>query len=211
TLSLVSHQLRGPLSVIKLASDVLLAVPPGAPMDAKARRRLESVRRSVEDITTVLDNLLDLSGLERGALVLDLRPCSVTALLDTACAELQPTAQSRGVTLLKEAAPEPLEIVCDGERVTRVLTSLLSRALVRTPSGGTVRATAERQLSSDSRSGSLWLRVETDVPDSAADRGVERTRHDLALAVARGIVRAHGGQCDELGSAGSVGFTLPLS
>jgi two-component system OmpR family sensor kinase len=89
--------------------------------------------------------LLDLSRLESGALELRPEPTDVGQLAREVASEFTPAIATHDAELEVRAAPEPIEIDCDPERVAQVMRILLDNALVHTPAGTTIVVSAARE------------------------------------------------------------------
>ncbi|MCU0759603.1 MAG: ATP-binding protein [Steroidobacteraceae bacterium] len=138
----LAHELRNPLAPIRYASYVFRPNTP-APLLADARRMID---RQLAHMSRLLDDLLDVSRVTRGALelrrsVLDLRP-----LVESAVEAAQPLAEAAGHGIDVHLPAAPLTVDGDSTRLVQVIGNLLSNAVRFTPAGGriTVRAGLER-------------------------------------------------------------------
>lgn len=219
-LAVVSHDLKGPLSAIRLsAAMVQRKVRPEAG-DARLQRHIELVQRSTDRMSAIIQDLLDAAAVDVGRLSLTLREEDAGALVDEAVLLAQPVADQRGHALTVDKQRERLGVVCDRERVLRVLANLISNAIKYTPEGGSIRVTvAPRGRAAcvsvtDTGIGMrpAELRRVFDPYFRAAPRSSEGS--GLGLYIAKGIVEAHGGRIwaeSEVGVGSSFHFTLPLS
>jgi two-component system sensor histidine kinase KdpD len=207
-LAAVSHDLRTPLASIKAASSSLLSDQLEFGPDETAIL-LHTVDDEADRLSALVENLLDMSRLETGAMEVLSRPTDVGDLVDSALASLGPRA--RGVVVSVEAAVPLVET--DPVLVERVIANLVDNALLH-GAGKAVRVEAGRV--------SDWvdLRVIDHGPGiRPADRDLvflpfqrlgdtdNRTGVGLGLAVSRGFVEAVGGQLDLEDTPGS-GCTL---
>jgi signal transduction histidine kinase len=215
----VSHDLRTPLASIQAMVE---AINDGVVADPETvQRYLRTVQAEVGHLAGLIDDLFELARLEAGALELHLSAGSVPDLLSDALESLQPQAEARGVRLDGRVVASLPPVLMDEPRVLRVIYNLVQNAVRHTPSEGTILLGAE----------ALPEGVRIDVVDTgdgiAADdlpyifdrfyRG-EKSRArasggaGLGLAIARGIVEAHGGRiwAENLASRGArFSFTLP--
>lgn len=211
-LAIVSHDLKNPLEAIYLSSALLLRTG-AAP---RLRRHAETIQRSAARMDRLIRELLDLSSIEAGRLVVEPRPEPLDAVVEEALAGLSPLALERGIALAADidGAREP--VPCDRERILQVLSNLVGNALQFTPRGGhvTVRATlapAEARVEvRDDGPGiapAQLRRVFDRYWKSGSRRGT-----GLGLSIAKGLVEAHGGRIEvesRPGAGSTFRFTLP--
>lgn len=217
-LAIVSHDMRNPLQTIAIAAD---AVEEDALDPASVRRYAGVIRRGVDRALSLIQDLLDLSRLEHGALTLDARPTDVGALVRRVVDDHAMAAQKAALTCRGAVEGDLGEVSLDPTRVAQVLDNLVSNAIRHTPRGGVVTVGARRVHDA------LELLVRDTgpgVPKELLPRlfnrfyqveGEERPRGSagLGLAIAKGIVEAHGGaivvECPE-GGGTVFRVTLPL-
>jgi len=166
-----------------------------------------------------VDDLLDLSRIETGRVEMRKRPTSITALMEAALETHRVLSEEREVQLVVTPLPVDEEVLADPERVTLVLSNLVSNALRHTPAGGKITLSA--QLTNG------WMRFE--VTDTGAGIPAEYQPHlfekfyrvpgtpadgaGLGLFIAKEIVEGHGGEIgvkSEEGRGSTFWFTLPL-
>jgi signal transduction histidine kinase len=132
----VSHELRTPIAAL-LTFNELLSDQAGK--DPAARTEfLESSRVQLERLDWLAQNLLELSKLDSGLVLLDLRPDDLRAAVQSAVEQAMPAARRRGVDLKVTLPPAPLRIRHDPQRVGQVVTNLVGNAIKFTPKGGSV-------------------------------------------------------------------------
>jgi PAS domain S-box-containing protein len=216
-LAVVSHDLRNPISAIAMCARVLEENPPG---DDRARRELlATIRESTHMVNHLIEDLLDVSNIERGKLSLEVQSEEPSQLALQALHMFEVEAQEQGV-VLEALLPTNVPLVsADRARVVQVLTNLLRNALKFTPRDGRVVLALEPQdgtvLFSVADTGSgISLEKQARVFDrywqgSAGGRGHGA---GLGLSIAKGIVEAHGGRIwvQSAPGEGSVfAFTVP--
>ncbi len=213
----VAHDLRNPLSALKLSA---AAVRPDRPLppEEKVRERFEVVLRQVGRIERMVEDLLDTARIEAGKLELRPEVHDLVALVREAMALHEGVSPAHPLVL--EPVQAPLRVRCDSTRISQVLNNLLSNAIKYSPRGGPVRI--ELTAAPDS----AWVSV-TDsgvgIPVEERESIFEPFRRSsttrdtipgvgLGLAVGRRIIEAHGGHFEvrsELGAGTTFRFRLP--
>lgn len=212
--SIVSHDLRNPLGVVAAAADLLLDLP----LDEEERRRqVEIIARSAARMSRLIEDLLDVSRIEAGALVVRTAQEDPEEILEEVRSEFEDQAADRGLRLVVAVERGTPPARADRDRVLQALSNLIGNALKFTPSGGTIRVTAEPA------GDGVAFSVEDDgpgIPEEAQahlfDRFWQAERHGrtgagLGLAIVRGIAEAHGGRVEVSSREGQgARFTLVL-
>jgi signal transduction histidine kinase len=136
-----SHELRTPI----FSLGGFLELLEDEELDDETRQHfLAQLRGQVERMRKLSTELLDLSRLESGALELRPEPTDLRQLARDVAAEFMPAAQAHDAPVELRTGREPLEIDCDPERVAQVMRILLDNAFVHTPTGTSIRVSAER-------------------------------------------------------------------
>jgi NtrC-family two-component system sensor histidine kinase KinB len=213
----VSHQLKSPLTSIRMAIYLLLEEKIGS-LTPKQMELLVAAREDSDRLHSILNNLLDISRIESGKVEMNFRKVSPHSMVFEALEPFQMDFKDRGVALGTELSDDLPEVWVDTARMNHVFANLLSNALRYTPPGGkvTVLGKADEewvQFSvSDSGKGipSQYLaRIFEQffrVPDQGAETGA-----GLGLAIVKEIVEAHGGTIkveSRLGEGTTFIFTL---
>jgi signal transduction histidine kinase len=137
----VSHELKTPLTSIRLAVHLLLEESVG-PLNAKQTELLLDARENSERLLDMVNNLLDLGRLELGRRQLEIVPERPEELLETAAEQFLPRARDKGVELAVETAPDLPEVAADAARLGLALHNLVDNALTYTDRGGRVTLSA---------------------------------------------------------------------
>jgi signal transduction histidine kinase len=207
-----SHDLRTPLASMQA---MIEAIEDGlaAPEDY-----LPTLREQVRTLSLLVDDLFELARIDAGALTLELQQLPVADLVDSTIRLLRPEADARHVDLIASADGDPTARVAP-EKIERVLFNLVTNALRHTPSDGSVAVNVAQM------NGDVVVSVEDTgaglEPEALgrmferfwrADRARSGAGMGLGLAIARGLVEAHGGRIwaenREQGGA-RISFTLP--
>ncbi|HEY0972822.1 MAG TPA: ATP-binding protein [Gemmatimonadales bacterium] len=216
-LAIVSHDLRNPLSTISMCARVLL--DPETESSARARELGGIIRSSSEWMERLISDLLDVARVETGALALDVEPVPPGSVIDALATMYAPLAAERDVALVARVAPDLERLHVDSDRLVQALGNLLGNALKFTPAGGRVTLAAERADGATGCTGGVHFRVaDTGCGIASGDlarifdrfwqvRGMRRGGAGLGLAIAKGIVEAHGGTI-AVESAPGVGTTF---
>lgn len=198
----VSHDLRSPLATIRAMSE---ALDDGVVSDPETVSRYHAQLRSdAERLTSLVDDLFELSRINSGSLELDRRPVCLTEVVADAMAAARTHADLKGVRLVDDVDALPRMEVASQE-VTRVLHNLLDNAIRHTPSGGevvVVGVTTEDEATIEVRDQCGGI-PESDLDRvfdvafrSDAARSKDARGGGLGLAIAKGLVEAHAGSID---------------
>jgi signal transduction histidine kinase len=197
-LTSVGHDLRTPLAALQAAIEALAdGVAPDPP------RYLRSMAHDVEALTSLVDDLFLLARIEGHRLDLRREPIDLAELADEAVEALQPTAAGRGIDL-RLVATGPIMVDVNAAAIGRVIRNLVDNAIRHAPDGSTVDVEVRHD-------GQPVVRVVdggSGFPDDFAAaaftsfRRAEPSRNrahggpGLGLAIARGLVEAHGGSIE---------------
>jgi signal transduction histidine kinase len=132
----VSHELRTPIAALRTFNELLVE---GAVRDPGTRREfLDQSRQQIERLDWLATNLLELSKLDSGLVLLDLRPDDLRAVVESAVEQARPSAERKQLELAVNVPAEPLRQRHDPQRLGQVLGNLIGNAVKFTPSGGRV-------------------------------------------------------------------------
>ena len=136
----VSHELRTPIAAMSTFVE-LLQGPAGSDPAARAEF-LDSSAAQLGRLDWLAQNLLELSKLDSGLVLLDLRPEDVRGTVESAVEQQLAAADRKGIRLLSTLPDRPLRIRHDPPRIGQVVSNLVGNALKFTPRGGEVRVSA---------------------------------------------------------------------
>jgi protein-histidine pros-kinase len=139
----MSHELRTPLNGIIGFSEFLVDEKPG-PLNPKQREYLHDILNSGRHLLQLINDVLDLSKIEAGKMVLSPEPFSVPEAVGEALAVIDPMAQKKRIDVRTTIAPEVETVTLDRAKFKQVLYNLLSNAVKFTDDGGEVRLRAAR-------------------------------------------------------------------
>jgi two-component system CheB/CheR fusion protein len=201
-LATLSHELRNPLAPIRIAAELLRS-------DELASDQLRHVQnviaRQVTHMSTLLDDLLDVSRITRGSFLLKKEYVDIQVLIDAAVEAAEPAINAKHHTLRVERPSSPLVLEVDPVRMTQAITNLLTNASKYTPGGGLIyvgtRSDAKHLILYVRDNGiglktealatvfEMFTRVEPEVGRSEGGLGI-------GLALAKGVVELHGGRIE---------------
>ncbi|MCK6577799.1 MAG: ATP-binding protein [Anaerolineae bacterium] len=214
-----SHDLRTPVTSIRA---MIEALADGVVSDpASTARYARDMQSEIENLTRLIDNLLELAQLDAGHIHLDKQPTSLRDMVSDTLSGMSARAALAGIAL-SGAVDDSVDLISAApDKIQRVLNNLLDNALRYTPRGGTVRIIVERDrdmahiVVNNHAEGMEMLDV-TSAFTRFYRRESSRARSDdgrrgagLGLAIARGFVEAHGGIIEAQSSPGQ-GVTITV-
>lgn len=220
-MGIVSHDLRNPANAVKMLARSIVEGTSGRALPADVRERVEVIRQAAEQMDALIQDLLDITRLEAGRLVVSPREVELSALIARSVEGLRPLADAGGVTLRTEIPALPTLRV-DPDRVTQILSNVIGNAIKFTSTGGTVTLNARvvdhvvEIAVADTGEGipaAQLPRVFDRFFQASLTARAPRHGAGLGLPIARGIVEAHGGRIwveSTPGAGTTVFFTLPL-
>ncbi|MEK7644093.1 MAG: ATP-binding protein [Patescibacteria group bacterium] len=219
-LSIASHQLRTPLSILKGFIELLSDGAYGKPT-RKMKETLENMDESNERLVKLVDEFLDITRIEQGRTKFTFRDCDINAVIEGVVKELRDRARDKGIKISWENKKMPT-VKIDDEKIRHVLFNFIDNA-IKYSSKGTIRVESEREKDG--------IRV------TVKDNGIGFDKKDevnffqkfyrgenvqganvngtgLGLYVCRKFIETHGGQVVAhsrgLGKGGEFNFWIPL-
>jgi len=136
-LAAMSHELRTPLNAIAGYVQLLLLGVRG-PVTEEQTTDLMRIQRSQQHLLSLINDVLNFSRLEAGAVTYDIASVPLGAVMDAAAGMIHPQANSKRITFTVEPCPPSLTVLADASKLEQVLLNLLSNAVKFTQAGGHV-------------------------------------------------------------------------
>lgn len=212
-LAVVSHDLRGPLHAISLACEALREEIP-----REATRYLGAIERASARAERLISDLLEASAIENGALTLNRGTVDAAAIVRQAAADHELLVKESGGLIVAHVPDDATLVSADRDRVLQVLGNLIGNALKHARG-----APIDISLQRNGKVAVIAVRdrgpgiIDSELPHVFDRYWSGRTKKGgagLGLAIAKGIVDAHGGKINVASKAGEgaeFSFTLPLA
>lgn len=218
-LNSVSHELRTPLTAIMGFAEFLEEGIAGD-LNADQAQYVRQILFGTERLLSLINDLLDYARIEAGRFSLALAPVELGNLAEKVVTSMMPLAQQGGLTIQTQIPPDLPELHADPDRVSQILTNLLSNALKFTPAGGQVCLRARQ----------AGEKVNIAVADTGIGIPREAIPHlfqrfyrvdldpsirgtGLGLPITKALIEAHGGRISvrsRIGKGSVFRFTLPI-
>jgi two-component system phosphate regulon sensor histidine kinase PhoR len=231
-IAMVSHDLRTPLAAIKEAMS-LLSETAANRLEDRQRRYLTIAREEIDRLNRMVDNLVEVSRMDSGKVVLRFDAVDLPELLSTAIESLSLLISKRNLIVERNIPSRLPPVMGDRDRLLRVFNNVLDNAIKYTPRGGTIRvdiglvdpgATVLTERGILSNTGYLRVTVSDDgpgIPAEFLDRIFGKFERvdphgpgiGLGLAIVRSIIEMHYGKVwaeSNLGEGAKFSFILPI-
>lgn len=217
-LSTVSHDLRNPIVAIELNTGLVLRRLSNDESLDYVRKALGAVRSSTQRMNSLINDLLEISRIDSGVLELQRASVSVRQILEDAVELIEGLAAQKSIHLETDFSCGHVEVDCDSNRIHQVFSNLLGNAIRYTAEGGVIamRCQLKGELAEFEIQDTGIGIAEAQLPH-VFDRfwqakHQKRGGAGLGLAIAKGIIEAHGGQISvrsTLGQGTTFSFTVP--
>ncbi len=218
--SMIAHDLRSPMSVIQ-GYVSLMATGKTGPINDTQIEFMESVNRKISEMTSLLNDFLDMSKMDAGFVNLKSQDHCLGQLIEEVVEDLGPLANSRNLKVSVNLPPDDLQVHSDPLRLTQILRNLLSNAIKYNVDDGFIRVTVIEKND--------WARI------SIADGGIGMSNEELevlfepytrgnsqrtikgvglGIVIVKKLVEAHGGKVtvsSEQNKGTTFTFTIPLA
>jgi signal transduction histidine kinase len=207
-LAMLAHELRNPLAPLRHASELLTRISP----DARIQRSAHVIQRQVTQLARLVDDLLDVSRITRGQIVLKAAPVDVASLVALAIEAVDPLIREKRHQLSVTYADAPIVINADATRLVQCIVNLLTNAAKYTDEGGAISI----RLSGDGSRCRIAIQdngigISTELLPRIFDlfvqneRTLDRSQGGLGvgLSLVRRLIELHGG--DVIASSEGIG------
>jgi signal transduction histidine kinase len=215
-LAMLAHELRNPLAPISTGAHLLKLLHSD---NAQITQTCAIIARQVEHMTSLVDDLLDVSRVTRGLVTLSTQILDLRKVVDDAAEQIRPLMLARRHKVVLDMPTEPASVKGDHKRLVQVVANLLGNATKYTPEGGHITLHLAQQ-------GDAWV---IDVTDDGigmdarlvervfdlftqAERTPDRSQGGLGLglALARSLVELHGGSVGAMSAGPGLGSTFTV-
>jgi len=217
-LSIVSHDLRNPVNAVKMLAAAILRTGHTEALPKDVSDHADVMLQAARQMDALIQDLLDVSRIESGRMPVRPRVVGVSELVSQAAETLAPIAAQAEVELHMSLPDRLPQVDVDPDRLVQVLSNLIGNAIKYTPRGGSVRVAAEadqdivRVTIADTGIGISEHELPQVFDRFWQSKRTNRSGAGLGLAIARGIVRSHGGRIwidSVVGVGTTVHFTVP--
>ncbi|MDB5749327.1 MAG: hypothetical protein JWP72_4175 [Massilia sp.] len=216
-LAMLAHELRNPLAPIASAAELLKI---GIASEERVRKSSEVISRQVKHMTSLVDDLLDISRVTRGLIQLECEPVEIMAIVSGAIEQSRPLIEARAHALAVDPDQGGARVMGDPNRLVQVLANLLNNAAKYTPRGGSIAVSVERGAESVSihvRDNGIGI-GSTLLPQvfdlfTQAERTPDRSQGGLGigLALVKNVVSLHGGTVTAHSDGAGTGSTFTVT
>ena len=234
-LSMISHELKTPLTPLKMYAEMLLKIRSVGELNEKQLKAMKMILRSISQLELLVNDIFDVYKLDIGKLQLNKKVVQVTSLVKENMSELGLLMRDKQIQFNAEIIPpsEKVNVLCDPRRIGQVLANLIKNSVDFVPDkGGRITIRTEAGYSKQTNDGNSNYVVFT-IEDNGSGIPFEKINNlfkkfyqvdtstkrkhggtGLGLAICKGIVEGHGGKIwvDTKHTQGAmIKFTLPIA
>jgi len=234
-LSMISHELKTPLTPLKMYAEMLLKIRSMGELNEKQLKAMKMILRSISQLELLVNDIFDVYKLDIGKLQLNKKVVQVASLVKENMSELGLLMRDKQIQFNAEIIPpsEKVNVLCDPRRIGQVLANLIKNSVDFVPDkGGRITIRTETGYSKQTNDGNSNYVVFT-VEDNGSGIPFEKINNlfkkfyqvdtstkrkhggtGLGLAICKGIVEGHGGKIwvDTKNTQGAmIKFTLPIA
>jgi len=223
--AVASHELRTPLTAIKNAVQLLLMEKVGE-LNENQKKFLAMAERNINRLMNILNDLLNLSRIESGKMVMKLEELNLRSILELIYFSFKPQAEEKSIQLRLDLPAELPPVYGDKEKVEQILSNLVSNSLKFTPEKGEIVISAEPIADEEGMMAIAVKDTGIGIPAEHLDKIFEKFYQvenslqrshggtGLGLAITKGLVEAQKGKIfvhSEPEKGSTFTFTLPIS
>lgn len=217
-LSIVSHDLKNPVSAIRLSTQSLKRKFEDKPENEPQLKMIETILKATNNMNGLIHNILDIGKIQAGTFSIEPKSTRLGTIIKSIEALFLPLAKEKNISLRFEVPNVDFEIICDQDRVIQILSNLVGNSIKFTQAEGTVSVKV-KQINYE-----LQFSVEDNGPGMSKDllahifdrywqaKETSSQGSGLGLYITKGIVSAHGGKIwveSEPGKGSRFTFSLP--
>lgn len=216
-MGVVSHDLRNPVAAVKMLSRTLLRAQDKG--GTQVQESIELISQAAEQMDALIRDLLDVNRLDAGGLVISPVPVDPSVLLTDSLQTMRPLVEEKSLTLDIQIETTLPKVMADRERIQQTLSNLVGNAIKFSPAGSKIVVGARREADAviisvlDHGQGIAHEHLPRVFDRYWQSSRTDRQGAGLGLAIAKGIVEAHGGTIwieSSPGEGTRASFTLPL-
>ena len=225
-MSMASHELRTPVTIIKGYLELLLADEP-LPLSTEQHQFLDAMSRSTDRLERLISDLLDMSRLESGMVTIQSSVFDLKDVISQAVDEIKAGKVDHCLEIKNPEGSPAVLVEADKDRIRQVMTNLLSNAVKYSPAGSGIMVRIDDTVAGEDEGGLVKISVEDHGPgisesdienlfqkffrvDNSTTRSA--TGSGLGLAISKALVELHGGTIwveSEPGLRSTFSFTIP--
>lgn len=218
--SSVSHEFKTPLTSIMIGMDLMANKDIGQ-LSEKQIEIMNTIKEDVEKLSNLVNNLLKISKIEYDKSIFDMEPCSMSEVIERSVKSFEASAQSKNIKLHSKLDNNLEKVMGDNEKLTWVVSNLISNAIKFTNDGGSIFVECYQKNNKIYTSvEDTGIGIDERYLDKVFEKFIQVNNQEidndgtgLGLAIVKQIVEVHGGEVwckSELGVGSKFIFTIPV-